>query len=84
MSIFIVVDLPAPFGPKKPTTSPEFTWKEILLSAFFFFYSFVMFSTTIDIYQLNFIRIYKYGCCSFFEFPYLLSFYAHPFFNFTS
>lgn len=30
----MVVDLPAPFGPRKPTISPSFTEKEILFTAF--------------------------------------------------
>ena len=32
--IFIEVDLPAPFGPRKPNTSPLFTESEILSTAF--------------------------------------------------
>ncbi len=32
--IFIVVDLPAPLGPSKPTTSPCFTSNETLSNAF--------------------------------------------------
>ncbi len=28
VSIFMVVDLPAPFGPRKPSTSPVATWKD--------------------------------------------------------
>ena len=32
--IFIEVDLPAPFGPRKPKTSPLFTESEILSTAF--------------------------------------------------
>jgi hypothetical protein len=31
--IFIMVDLPAPFGPKKPTISPRFTLKLTSLNA---------------------------------------------------
>ena len=33
VNIFIVVDFPAPFGPKNPTTSPRFTAKSILSTA---------------------------------------------------
>ena len=33
VSIFIVVDFPAPFGPRKPTTSPLCTLKLILSTA---------------------------------------------------
>ena len=33
VSIFIVVDFPAPFGPRKPTTSPLETDKSILSTA---------------------------------------------------
>jgi len=32
--IFIIVDLPAPFGPRKATISPVFTSKETLSRAF--------------------------------------------------
>src|SRR6516162_661388 len=32
--IFIVVDLPAPFGPRKPSTSPRGTVKEMSSTAF--------------------------------------------------
>src|SRR6516162_9272208 len=32
--IFIVVDLPAPFGPRKPSTSPRATVKEMSSTAF--------------------------------------------------
>jgi hypothetical protein len=31
--IFIVVDLPAPFGPRKPSTSPDCTLKEMSSTA---------------------------------------------------
>ena len=34
VNIFIVVDLPAPFGPINATVSPSSTLKEILLTAF--------------------------------------------------
>ncbi len=31
--IFIVVDLPAPLGPRNPSTSPGATWKEMSSTA---------------------------------------------------
>ena len=34
VKIFIIVDLPAPFGPKKPTIEPFFTEKLTLFNAF--------------------------------------------------
>ncbi len=33
VTIFMVVDFPAPFGPRKPSTSPRWTWKETLSTA---------------------------------------------------
>ncbi len=43
VSIFMVVDLPAPFGPRKPSISPSFTVKVRLSTAFFAPYCFVRF-----------------------------------------
>src|SRR6185437_12646459 len=47
--IFIVVDLPAPFGPKNPMISLFPAVKEILSTAFCEPYIFVRFETTIGI-----------------------------------
>jgi hypothetical protein len=47
--IFIVVDLPAPLGPRNPTTSPGPTEKEMLLTAGLVPYNFIRFRTVIDI-----------------------------------
>ena len=45
--IRMVVDLPAPFGPRKPSTSPRSTLKEMLLTANFGPNALVRFSTFI-------------------------------------
>ena len=46
-TLFIVVVLPLPFGPKSPRISPLFTSKDKLSMAFKFLYSFVKFLTSI-------------------------------------
>src|SRR5687768_3698519 len=48
VSIFIMVDFPAPLGPRNPTISPDFISNETSFSAFCWPYSFVIFSTLID------------------------------------
>lgn len=40
VSIFIVVDLPAPFGPINATVSPPFTLKDILLAGFTYLFKY--------------------------------------------
>src|SRR5690348_3943216 len=56
--IFIMVLLPAPFGPRKPTTSPLFILNDTSSSAFWVPYILVRCSTITDILQ-------NYGiiCC---------------------
>ena len=51
--MFIVVDFPAPLGPKKPTTSPSFTVKLMLSTATKFPYFFVTFFTSITCFSSN-------------------------------
>src|SRR5947207_4696062 len=55
--IFIVVDFPAPLGPKNPTISPFPTDMEIPSTARCAPYNFVRFFTSIDIQRMYMIQI---------------------------